>query len=101
MPGGSQEVNCVYLKVSVGLKCVQTSKMDSFLNPFALISAFYPGKLFAAVNFMVVFKSVIQLEKRQENEISQPKTNNSRITHTSGDKSRATCIQAFTNHVSF
>lgn len=32
---------------------------------------------------------------------SRSKTNNSRITHTSGDKSRVTCIQVFTNHVSF
>ena len=31
-PGGWQEVKCVYWKVSVGLKCVRTSRMDSFLN---------------------------------------------------------------------
>ena len=31
-PGGWQEEKCVYWKVSVGLKCVRTSRMDSFLN---------------------------------------------------------------------
>ena len=31
-PGGWQDVKCVYWKVSVGLKCVRTSRMDSFLN---------------------------------------------------------------------
>ena len=31
-PGGWQDVKCVYWKVSVGLKCVRTSRIDSFLN---------------------------------------------------------------------
>ena len=38
----------------------------------------------SAVNFMVVLNQLL-LEKPQENEISRLKTNNSRITHTSGD----------------
>ena len=50
--------------------------------------------------FQAVLNQLL-LEKPQENEISRPKTNNSRITHTSSDKSRVTCIQVFTNHVSF
>ena len=29
-PGGWQKVNCVNWKVSVGLKCIRTSRMDSF-----------------------------------------------------------------------
>ena len=60
----------------------------------------YPGKLavseISAVNFIVVLNQLLL-----ENEISRPKTNNSRITHTSGDKSRVTCIQVFTNQVSY
>ena len=55
---------------------------------------------FSAVNFMVVLNQLL-LEKPQENEISRPKANNSRVTHNSGDKSRVTRIQVFTNHVSF
>ena len=31
-PGGWQEVKYVYGKVSVGVNCVRTSRMDSFLN---------------------------------------------------------------------
>ena len=31
-PGGWQEEKCVYWNVSVGLKCVRTSRMDSFFN---------------------------------------------------------------------
>ena len=53
----------------------------------------------STVNFMVILKQLL-LEKPQENEISRPKTNNSRITHTSGDKSLVTCIQVFTNQLS-
>ena len=57
-PGGWQEVKCVYWKVSVGLKCVRTSRMDSFLNLLPL----YPHvsrkvisvSEISAVNFMVV-----------------------------------------------
>ena len=93
---------CIW-KVSVGLKCVRTSRMDSFLNlPFfthvsrKVISV----SEISAVNFMVVLNQLL-LEKPQENEFSRPKTNNSRITHTSGDKSRVTCIQVSTNHVPF
>ena len=42
-PGGWQEVKCVYWKVSVGLKWVRTSRMDSFLNllPYACIQESY------------------------------------------------------------
>ena len=32
MPGGWQESMCVYWKVSVGLKCVLTSRIECFLN---------------------------------------------------------------------
>ena len=31
-PGGWQESKCVYWKVSVGLKCVRTSRIECFLN---------------------------------------------------------------------
>ena len=37
----------------------------------------------------------------RETKFSRPNTNNSRITHTSWNKSRITCVQVFTNHVSF
>ena len=93
---------CIW-KVSVGLKCVRTSRMDSFLNLplYTHVSrkSYFVSEI-SAVNFMVVLNQLL-LEKPQENEFSRPKTNNSRITHTSGDKSRVTCIQVFTNHVSF
>ena len=32
MPGGCQEGKCVYWKVSVSLKCLPTSRMESFSN---------------------------------------------------------------------
>ena len=105
-PGGWQEVKCVYWKVSVGLKCVRTSRMDSFLNllPLHVYTHVFRNVISVSeisdVKFMIVLNQLL-LGKRQENEISRPKTNNSRITHTSDDKSRVTCIQAFTNHVSF
>ena len=70
------------------------------LKSFALIYACVQESYFCTVNFMIVLNQLL-LEKPQENEISRPKTNNSRITHTSGDKSRVTCIQVFMNHVSF
>ena len=54
----------------------------------------------SAVNFMVVLNQLL-LENPQENEFSRPKTHNSRITHTSGDKSRFICIQVFAYHVPF
>ena len=50
--------------------------------------------------FQAVLNQLL-LEKPQEKEISRPKTNDSWITHTPGDKSRVTCIQVFTNHVYF
>ena len=31
-PGGWEEEKCVYWNVSVGLKCVPTSRVDSLLN---------------------------------------------------------------------
>ena len=37
--GGWQEVKCVYWKVSVGLPCVRTSGIDSFLNLLPYMSA--------------------------------------------------------------
>ena len=37
----------------------------------------------------------------RETKFSRPNTSNSRITHTSWNKSRVTCIQVFTNHVFF
>ena len=78
--------------------------MDSFLNLSPLYTHVSRKVIsvseISAVNFMVVLNQLL-LEKPQEIEISRPKTNNSRITHTSGDKSRVTCIQVFTNHVSF
>ena len=102
-PGGWQEVKCVYWKVSVGLKCVRTSRMNSLnllpLHVYTHVSRKVISEI-SGVNFMVVLNQLL-LEKRQKKEISRPKTNNSRITHTSDDKSRVTCIQAFTNHVSF
>ena len=57
-PGGWQEVKCVYWKVSVDLKCVRTSRMDSFLNIFPLYP-YVSRKVISvseisAVNFMVV-----------------------------------------------
>ena len=36
MPGGWQESKCVYWKVSVGLKCVRTSRIECFLNRSSL-----------------------------------------------------------------
>ena len=56
-PGGWQEVKCVYWKVSVGLKCVRMSRMDSFLN-FSPLSTHVSRKVISlseisAVNFMV------------------------------------------------
>ena len=80
--------------------------MDSFLNLLPLhVYTHVSRKVISVseisgVNFMVVLNQLL-LEKLQENEISRPKTNNSRITHTSDDKSRFTCIQEFTNHISF
>ena len=57
-PGGWQEVKCIYWKVSVGLKCVRTSRMDSFLNLLSLYP-YVSRKVFSvceisAVDFMVV-----------------------------------------------
>ena len=57
MPGGWQEVKCVYWKVSVGLKCVRTSRMDSLLNLSPLYTH-VPRKVISvseisAVNFIV------------------------------------------------
>ena len=94
-PGGWQEVKCVYWKVSIGLKCVRKSRIYTHVSR-KLISV----SEISAMNFMVVLNQLF-LEKPQENEISRPKTNNSRITHTSGDKSRVAYIQVFTNHVTF
>ena len=56
-PGGWQEVKCVYWKVSVGLKCVCTSRMDSLLNLPHLYThvsrkVIYVSEI-SAVNFMV------------------------------------------------
>ena len=39
-PGGWQDVKCVYWKISVGLKCMRTSRMDSFLNLSPLYRVF-------------------------------------------------------------
>ena len=93
---------CIW-KVSVGLKCVRTSRMDPFLN--LPLYTHVSRKVISvseilAVNFMVVL-NLLLLEKPQENEFSRPKTNNSQITHTSGDKSRVTCIQVFRYHGNF
>ena len=84
---------CIWI-VSVGLKCVRTSRMDSFLNLplYTHVSRkVISVSEISGVNFMVVLNQLL-LEKPQEN---------SRITHTSGDKSRVTCIQVFTYHVPF
>ena len=56
-PGGWQDVKCVYWKVSVGLKCVRTSRIDSSLNLSPLYTH-VSGKVISvseisAVNFMV------------------------------------------------
>ena len=47
------------------------------------------------------FESVIIGKTSGKRNFSRPQTNNSGITHTSWDKSLVTCIQIFTNHVSF
>ena len=89
--------------LSLSLRCVRTSRMDFFLDLplYTHISRkVISVSEISAVNFMVVLDQLL-LEKPQENETSRPKTNNSRITHTSGDKSRVTCIQVFTYHISF
>ena len=56
-PGGWQDVKCVYWKVSVGLKCVRTSRMDSFLNLSPLYMHVSRKVIsvseISAVNFMV------------------------------------------------
>ena len=56
-PGGWQEEKCVYWKVSVGLKCVRTSRMDSFLNLSPLYTHVSRKVIslseISAVNFMV------------------------------------------------
>ena len=56
-PGGWQEVKCVYWKVSVGLKCVRTSRMDSLLNLSPLYTHVSRKVIsvseISAVNFMV------------------------------------------------
>ena len=44
--GRRQEVKCVYWKVSVGLKCVRTTRMD---GPYIRM---YPGKLFLYLNML-------------------------------------------------
>ena len=44
MPGGGREVKCMYWKVSVGLKCVRTSRIRSFIFRFYIRMC--PGKLF-------------------------------------------------------
>ena len=74
--------------------------LKSFALIYACIQEVISVSVISVVNFMVVLNQLLW-KKPQENEISRPKTNNSRITHTSGDKSRVTCIQVFTNHVSF
>ena len=56
-PGGWQEVNSVYWNVSVGLKCVRTSRIDSLLNLSPLYT-YVSRKVMSvseisAVNFMV------------------------------------------------
>ena len=54
---GWQEVKCVYWKVSVGLKYVRTSRMDSFLNVSPLYMHASRKVIsvseISAVNFMV------------------------------------------------
>ena len=51
-------MKCVYWKASVGLKCVRTSRMDSFLNFLPLYTDLSREVISAAkisaVNFMVV-----------------------------------------------
>ena len=53
--GGWQDVKCVYWKVSAGLKCVRTSRMDSFLNLSSLYTHVYSKVIsvseISAVNF--------------------------------------------------
>ena len=56
-PGGWQDVKCVYWKVSVGLKCVRTSRIDSSLNLSPLYTHVSRKVIsvseISAVNFMV------------------------------------------------
>ena len=56
-PGGWQNVKCVYWKVSVGLKCVRMSRIDSSLNLSPLCTHVSRKVIsvseISAVNFMV------------------------------------------------
>ena len=59
-PGGWQESKCVYWKVSVGLKCVRTSRIECFLNRSPLYTH-VPKNIISvseisAVNFIVGWK---------------------------------------------
>ena len=62
-PGGWLELKCVYWKVSVGLKCVHTPRMDSFLNLSPLYTHTSRKVIsvseISAVNFMVVFNQLL------------------------------------------
>ena len=57
MPGGWQEVKCVYWKVSVGLKCMRMSRTDSFINLLLLYTQVSRRVIsvseISVVNFMV------------------------------------------------
>ena len=60
MPGGWQESKCVYWKVSVGLKCVCTSRIECFLNRSPLYTHVSKNVIsvseISAVNFIAGWK---------------------------------------------
>ena len=59
-PGGWQDSKCVYWKVSVGLKCVRTSRIACFLNRSPLYTHVSKNVIsvseISAVNFIVGWK---------------------------------------------
>ena len=60
MPGGWQESKCMYWKVSVGLKCVRTSRIECLLNRSPLYTHVSKNVIsvseISAVNFIVGWK---------------------------------------------
>ena len=56
-PGGWQESKCVYWKVSVGLKCVRTSRIECFLNHSLLYT--HISKNFISVSEISTVNSIL------------------------------------------
>ena len=59
-PGGWQALKCVYWKVSVGLKCMRTPRIECFLNRSPLYTQVCKNVIsvseISAVNFIVGWK---------------------------------------------